>query len=77
MEAASTLPVLKTPFRVEKEAKELAIYNDYKELMSVQGQSATAVTEHLMEKYGIHSASTIYEIRKRAEARIKAEEAAQ
>lgn len=76
MEAA-TLPVFKTPFRVEKEAKELAVYNDYKELMTVQGQSATAVTEHLMAKYGIHSASTIYEIRKRVEARIKAEEAAQ
>lgn len=77
MEAAATLPVFKTPFRVEKEAKELAIYNDYKELMSVQGQSATAVTEHLMEKYGIHSASTIYEIRKRVEARLKTEEEAQ
>ena len=73
--AAATITVFKTPFRVEKEAKELAIYNEYNELMTAAGQSATGVTEHLMQKYGIHSASTIYEIRKRVEARIKQEEA--
>lgn len=67
---SSTIPVLKTPFQVEKEARELEIFNEYNELMSVAGQSATAVTEHLMQKHSIHSASTIYEIRKRVSARI-------
>ena len=68
--ATNPIPVLKTPFQVEKEARELGIFNEYNELMSVAGQSATAVTEHLMQKYGIHSASTIYEIRKRVGARL-------
>lgn len=72
-QTTTTLPIFKTPYRVEKEAKELAIYNDYKELMSLHGQSATAVTDHLMQKYGIHSASTIYEIRKRVAARLEKE----
>lgn len=70
------LPVFKTPFRVEKDARELEIYNEYNELMSVEGQSATGVTDHLMQKYGIHSPSTIYEIRKRVAARLEREEAA-
>lgn len=73
METAVTnapIPVFKTPYQEEREAKDLAIYNDYNELMKVPGQSATRVTAHIMEKYGVHSASTIYEIRKRVESRI-------
>ncbi len=68
--SSESIPVFKTPYQEEREAKDLAIYNDYNELMKVPGQSATRVTAHLMEKYGIHSASTIYEIRKRVENRL-------
>lgn len=70
----STIPVLKTPFQAEKEAKELAIYREYVNLMQVDGQSRTAVTDHLMRKHGIHSASTIYEIRKRVEKQLKTQD---
>lgn len=73
--ATPTIPVFKTPFRVEKEAQELAIYNEYNELMSTEGQSKTGVTDFLMKKYGIHSASTIYVIRRRVEERLEKEAA--
>ena len=54
----------------------MAIYNEYTELMSVEGQSKTLVTEHLMKKYGIHSQGTIYVIRRRVEAKLKRREVA-
>lgn len=69
----STIPVLKTPFQAEKEAKELAIYREHKELMAQPGAMATAVDEILMHKYGIYSKSTIWLIRKRVEKRLNEE----
>ena len=60
--------VFKTAYQEEQEAKDMAIYNEWNELMSVPGQSATGVTQHLMQKYNIHSSSTIWVMRKRAEA---------
>ena len=59
--------VFKTAYQEEQEAKDMAIYNEWNELMSVPGQSATGVTQHLMQKYNIHSSSTIWVMRKRAE----------
>ncbi|WP_320980005.1 hypothetical protein [Bacteroides sp.] len=63
--------IFKTPFQEEREARDLAIYNEYNELMSVKGQSKTLVMEHLMKKYGVHSIGTIYVIRRRVEERLK------
>lgn len=63
--------IFKTECQIEREKRDLAIYNEYDELMAVKGQSRTLVTEHLMKKYGIHSAGTIYVIRRRVEARLK------
>lgn len=65
--------VFKTAYQEEQEAKDMAIYNEWNELMSVPGQSATGVTQHLMQKYNIHSSSTIWVMRKRAEKRLKRE----
>ena len=65
--------IFKTDCKAKREARDLAIYNDYNELMSVEGQSKTLVTEHLMKKYDIHSSGTIYVIRKRVEERLKRE----
>lgn len=65
--------LFKTDCKAKREARDLAIYNEYNELMSVEGQSKTLVTEHLMQKYDIHSSGTIYVIRKRVEERLKAE----
>lgn len=66
--------VFKTPCQTEREARDLAIYNEYNSLMTVEGQSKTVVTEHLMKKYGVHSQGTIYLIRRRVEERLKSKE---
>lgn len=68
------LPIFKTPCQEEREARDLAIYNEWNQLISVEGQSKTLVTEHLMKKYGVHSAGTIYVIRRRVEERLKKEQ---
>ena len=68
--------IFKTDCQREREERDLAIYNENAELMSVEGQSKTLVTEHLMKKYGIHSQGTIYVIRRRVEARLKRREVA-
>lgn len=67
------MKVFKTPCQTEREARDLAIYNEYNSLMTVEGQSKTVVTEHLMKKYGIHSQGTIYLIRRRVEERLRKE----
>lgn len=67
------MKVFKTPCQTEREARDLAIYNEYNSLMTVEGQSKTVVTEHLMKKYGIHSQGTIYLIRRRVEERMRKE----
>ena len=67
---------LKTPYQIEKEARELAIYNEYIRLMAEPGAQATAVNEFIMNKYGIHAPSTLYTIRKRVEMRLRKEERA-
>lgn len=66
--------LFKTPCQEERESRDLAIYNEYKELTAIKGQSKTLVTEHLMQKYGIHSQGTIYVIRRRVEARLNGKE---
>ncbi len=65
--------IFKTELQAEREARDQAIYQEYQELMSVGGQSKTLVVEHLMKKHGIHSAGTIYVIRKRVEERMRKE----
>lgn len=62
--------VLKTEYQLQKQARELAIYNEWCELIRQPGAMRTAVDEHLMHKYGIHSKSTIWFIRKRVEKRL-------
>ncbi len=66
--------IFKTECQKEREERDLAIYNEYNELMSVEGQSRTLVTEHLMKKYNVHSQGTIYIIRRRVEAKLKGKE---
>lgn len=66
--------VFKTQCQIEREARDLALRNEYNELMSVKGQSKTVVMEHLMNKYGIHSIGTIYVILRRVEERLNMQE---
>lgn len=65
--------LFKTDCKAKREARDLAIYNEYNELIAIEGQSKTLVTEHLMKKYDIHSAGTIYIIRQRVEKHLKRE----
>lgn len=68
-----TAGILKTPCAEEREARDLAIYNDWCAMTSIEGQSKTRVTEFLMQKYGIHSQGTIYVIRQRVAKRLAKE----
>jgi hypothetical protein len=61
---------IKTSFRLKKEARELAIYNEWKELMKHPGAMATAVDAYLTEKYEFGSQTTVWFIRKRVEKRL-------
>lgn len=64
---------IKTQYQIEKEAKDMAVYNEYTELMSRAGSMVTAVEDYLMKKYNIHSKSTLWFIRRRVEKRLKAD----
>lgn len=65
-----TTALLKTECAEAREARDLAIYNDWCAMTAVEGQSKTRVTEYLMQKYGIHSQGTIYVIRQRVAKRL-------
>lgn len=67
------MKLFKSAFREQRESRDMAIYKEYNELTSIDGQSKTLVTEHLMQKYGIHSQGTIYAIRQRVEKRLQKE----
>ena len=73
METERNIPIFKTPCQTEREERDMAIYNEYQQMTSVEGQSKTLVTEYLMKKYGIHSQGTIYVIRQRVEKRLQAQ----
>lgn len=59
---------LKTPYQIERERRDKALYADYQKMTSVEGTAKTAVIEALMKKYNIHSPATIYIICNRVEA---------
>lgn len=63
--------IFQTEFQREKEARDLQIYQEYVELVAEPGAAATKVQEFLMKKYGIHSTSTLWAIRKRVEAKLR------
>ncbi len=68
-----TTVILKTECAEAREARDLAIYNDWCAMTAIDGQSKTRVTEYLMKKYNIHSAGTIYVIRQRVADRLAKE----
>ena len=58
---------IKTELQEEREARDLAIYNEFHALVANPEQSQKTAVEFLMAKYGIHSAGTIYVILKRVQ----------
>lgn len=65
---------LKTPFAVRKEERELAVYNDGKELTVQPDAMKEAVNRVIMEKYDIAAPSTIWAIVRRVERRFAGKE---
>jgi hypothetical protein len=63
--------IFKTPCQAEREQRDMAIYTEYNNLTSINGQSKTLVTQHLMKKFKIHTPSTVYAIRRRVEERLR------
>lgn len=65
---------LKTPYQLKQEAKDMAVYRDFIELASNPENAISAINAHLMKKYDISAPSTIWVIRRRVEARLKAQQ---
>jgi hypothetical protein len=67
------MEVLRTELQERRRRRDMAIYSEYEQMMSVPGQSSTEVAKLLMRKYDINSIGTIYVIRKRVEKRLQEE----
>lgn len=61
----SKVKIFKPDGRAWREKRDLALYEEYTRLMSVEGQGRVGVNEFLMQKFNIHSQGTIYAIIKR------------
>lgn len=68
------METFKTPYQQEKEQREAAIYAEYQALVSDPNKSKVEIAKYLCKKYHIATISTIYEIRKRVEKRLNAEQ---
>lgn len=62
-----------TKFSQEKWKRDLALYEEFQKLTSEPNSSRTEVTTYLMNKYGLHSAASVWNIRKRVDERLKEE----
>lgn len=67
------MEVFRTELQERRRKRDMAIYSEYEQMMSVPGQSSTEVSKLLMRKYDINSLGTIYVIRKRVEKRLQEE----
>ena len=65
--------IFKTELQKQRDERDMKIYLDVEEMLSVPGSSKTEVARHLMTKYGLYSLGTIYTIHKRVAARLKLE----
>lgn len=61
----------KTALQEEREARDLAVFKEYNDLVSIEGQSRTEVNKYLMQKYNIRSTGTLYVILNRVKARLE------
>lgn len=66
--------LLKTPGLLRREERDMKVYNGYQRLMSVEGQSKGQVVKALMRQYGFDSPTTIYNILRRVEGKMKSHE---
>lgn len=61
---------LRTEHVIEKEARELRIYNEFQTLLEVPGAMKSRVARIISEKYKLRSNTTLHNIRKRVEKRL-------
>ncbi|MCM1169719.1 MAG: hypothetical protein NC324_07270 [Bacteroides sp.] len=54
--------IFKTKRQLERGKRDLAIYNEYQELIKIAGASKMAIIAHLMKKYNLYGTSTVYTI---------------
>ena len=59
---------LLTPYQKERQRKRNEIYAEYKRLAENPDNMPSAIIKHLMDKYNVGAASTIYGIIKEKEA---------
>lgn len=59
-----------TPYRRKLEARDVAIYTEWKELTADPNNSREEIRLRLMRKYKLHSRSSIHEAIKRAERKF-------
>lgn len=57
--------VFKTAFQIEQKARNEAIAREYESLMKQEGSMSTMVEKYIMDKYKIHSRTTLWKIRKK------------
>lgn len=69
-----TLLQKQTALQKRREARDRAIYDEYNTLAANPHQSRLELNKYLMIKYDIHSAGTLYLIRKRVEERLQEHE---
>jgi len=59
--------ILTTKFKAERLRRDRRLYADFIRMTSEPGASVTEATRVLMERYGLHSPSTVWAIRRRME----------
>ena len=58
---------LLTPYQIERQKKRKEIYAEYRKLSANPDNMPSAIIKHLMDKYNVGAASTIYGIIKEHE----------
>ena len=59
---------LLTPYQIERQKKRNEIYAEYRKLSANPDNMPSAIIKHLMDKYNVGAASTIYGIIKEHES---------
>ena len=60
----------KTQLMLEREKRDMALYNDYNRMRKDKESSKTLIDEYLMKKYGFYSKATIWVIVDRVKKRL-------
>ena len=62
--------VFMTPLQEQRKRRNIALYNEYNEIMRQPNQSKTEVNRYLMQKYKLGTVASVYQIRKQVEQQL-------